>query len=110
MRGFESVGATEPHLIVTAGGVAGCCKLTLVDGTIAHVLSIVDAAEKLVSLSIAGLGGEYFVKANGCFIDSALLKKSVGLAYVGPEKVNAEEEEKRKGKAHAGQEWHDEHV
>jgi hypothetical protein len=53
-------------------------------------------------LSIAGLCGEYFTKANGCFIDAALLKKSVGLGYVGQEKANAEEEEKRKGKTHTG--------
>jgi hypothetical protein len=58
MRRLESVGATEPYLIVTAGGVGGCGKLTFVDGIVGHILSIVDSAEKLVSLSITSFRGE----------------------------------------------------
>jgi hypothetical protein len=91
MRGLESVGPTEPHLIITAGGGAGGCQLTLMDGVVGDFLSIVDAAEKLVSLSIARLCGEYFAKASGCFIDAALLEKSVGVGCVGQEKAGAEE-------------------
>jgi hypothetical protein len=80
-----------------------------VDGIVGHVLSVVDAAEKLVRLSVAGLCGDDFAKAYGCFIDAALLKKSVGLGYVCQEKANAEEEEKRKGKTYSGQWCGDEH-
>src|SRR5258708_7872000 len=41
VRRLKSVGATEPQLIVTAGGVAGCGELTFADSIVAHVLSIV---------------------------------------------------------------------
>jgi hypothetical protein len=98
MRRLESVSPTEPHLIVTAVGVAGCCELTFVDGIVAHVLSVVNAAEKLVGLAIAGVRGEYIAKAGGRFIDATLLEKGIGLSYVGQEEANAREEEKRKGK------------
>ena len=109
MRGLESVGATEPHLVVTAGGVVGCCKLTFVDGIVGHVLGVVDAAEKLVGLRIAGLCGDIWLRPGGCFIDAALLEKCIGLGYIGQEKANAEEEEKRKGKTDTGQGCRDEH-
>jgi hypothetical protein len=98
MRGLESVSPTEPHLIVTAGGIAGCCELTFADGVVAHVLSIVNAAEKLVGLAIARVRGEYLAKAGGRFIDATLLEKGIGLSYVCQEEANAGEEEKRKGK------------
>ncbi|HEX3570429.1 MAG TPA: hypothetical protein VHU44_06380 [Acidobacteriaceae bacterium] len=68
------------------------------DGIVAHVLSIVNAAEKLVGLTIAGVCGDYLAKAGGGFIDATLLEKGIGLSYVGQEEANAREEEKRKGK------------
>jgi hypothetical protein len=102
MRRLESVGPTEPHLIVTAGRVAGCCELTFVNGIVGHVLSIVDAAEELVGLAIARVCGDYLAKAGGPFIDATLLEKSIGLGYVGQKKASAKEEEKRKGKSCTG--------
>src|SRR5258707_15574638 len=109
MGGLESVGPTEPHLIVTAGGGIGYCKLALMDGIVCHLLSIVDAAKKLMSFGIVWLCSEYLTKAGGCFIDPPLLKKIVGLSRVSQEKANAEEEKKRKGKAHAGQRGRNKH-
>jgi len=73
-----------------------------VDGIVGHVLSIVDAAEKLVGLGIARVCGEYLAKAGGRFIDATLLEKSIGLGHVGHEEANAEEEEKQKGKSYTG--------
>ena len=97
MRRLESVGATEPHLIVTAVGVVGDCELTLMDGVVGHILSIVDAAEKLMGLTVARVCGEYLVKAGGGFIDPTLLEKRIGLSCVGKQKANAKEEQNRKG-------------
>ena len=68
------------------------------DGVVSHLLSIVDAAEKLVGLGIARLRDEYLAKADGRFIDATLLEKGVGLGCVSQEKANAEEE-KRSEKA-----------
>src|ERR1700738_2782413 len=111
MRGLESVGPPEPHLIVTAGGGGSCCKFTLMDGVIGHLLSIVNAAEKLMGLGIARLCGQYLAKTGGCFIDAALLEKHIGLSCVGNEEANAEEDEekKRKGKANMGPRCRNEH-
>jgi hypothetical protein len=74
------------------------------DGVVGHLLSVVDAAEELVSLGIAWLCSKYLAKAGGCFIDAALLEERVRLGYVGQENANAEaeEKEKRKGKAYSG--------
>jgi hypothetical protein len=81
------------------------------DGVIGHLLSVVDAAEKLVSLGIAGLRGQYLAKAGGCFIDAALLEKSIGLGCVSHEEADAEknEEKERKGNAHTVPGCRDEH-
>jgi hypothetical protein len=73
------------------------------DGVVGHVLSIVDAAEKLMSLTVARVGGKYFAKAGGGFIDTTLLEKSIGLSRVGKQKANAEEKENRKGNLYTGQ-------
>jgi hypothetical protein len=80
-----------------------------VDGIVGHVLRIVDAAEKLAGLGIARVCGEQLAKAGGCFIDATLLEKSIGLGYVGQEKADAEEEEKRKGNVYTGRRSRDEH-
>ena len=109
MRGLEPVGPTEPHLIITAGGGAGGCQLTLMDGIVCHLLSIVDAAEELVGLAIARVCGDYLAKAGGPFIDATLLEKSIGLGYVGQKKASAKEEEKRKGKSCTGRRSRGEH-
>src|SRR5712664_3759242 len=97
MRRLESVGATEPQLIVTAGGVAGYCELTLADGIVSHVLSIVDATEKLVGLTVAGACGEQPAQAGSRFIDAPLLEKGISLGCVGQER--AELKRKRSDKA-----------
>jgi hypothetical protein len=109
MRRLKSVRATEPHLIVTAGGVSGCCELAFVDGIVGHFLSIVEAAEKLVSLAIARVCGDYLAKADGRFIDATLLEKCIGLGYVGQEEATAKEEEKRKDKSCTGRRSRGEH-
>src|SRR5580704_4379537 len=111
MRSLESVGPPEPHLGVAAGGGGCCCEFTLMDGAVSHVLSIVNAAEKLVGLGIARLCDEYLAKAGGRFIDATLLEKSVGLSCVGREERNTEEDEekKRKGEAHTGPRCRNEH-
>jgi len=83
MRRLKTVSATETHQSVTAGGVTRCCELTFSDGVIGHVLSIVDAAEKLVGLAIARICGEYLPKARGCFINTTLLKKRIGPGRIG---------------------------
>jgi len=106
---LESISATKPHLIVTTGGVAGDCELTFVDGIVDDVLSIVNAAEKLMGLAIAGVCGKYLMEAGGCSIDTTLLQKGIGLGCVGQEKAKAKEEEKRKGNADTGQRSRDEH-
>jgi hypothetical protein len=67
------------------------------DGVIGHILGIVDAAEKLMSLTVARVCGKYLAKAGGGFIDTTLLEKSIGLSRVGKQKANAKEEENRKG-------------
>jgi hypothetical protein len=67
------------------------------DGVIGHILSVVDAAEKLMSLTVARVCGKYLAKAGGGFIDTTLLEKSIGLSRVGKQKANAKEEENRKG-------------
>jgi hypothetical protein len=61
-----------------------------VDGIVGHILSIVDAAEKLMGLAIARIGSENLVKTGSRFIDATLLEKSIGLSCVGQEKANAE--------------------
>jgi hypothetical protein len=80
-----------------------------VDGIVGHVLSIVDAAEKLVGLAVARVCGDYLAKASGRFIDATLLEEGVGLGCVGQERANAEEEEKRKGNAYTGRRSRDVH-
>ena len=109
MGRLKSVGATEPHLIVTAGRVVEGSELTLMDGIVAHLLSIVDAAEKLMGLSIAWVCGEYLAQARGCFIDAALLKKGIGLGCVGKQKASAKEVENPKGNVYTGRRSRDEH-
>jgi hypothetical protein len=109
MGRLESVGATEPHLIVTAGWVIRDRELALMDRVVSHILSIVDAAEKLMCLAIAGVCGEYFANAGGCFVHPALLKKSLSLACIGKQKASAQEEENRKGNLYMGQKSLDEH-
>jgi hypothetical protein len=69
-----------------------------VDGVVGHVLSVEDAAEKLMSFGVAWLRSENVVEPSGCFIDAALLKKFVGLSGIG-QKGCAEEKEKRKRNA-----------
>jgi hypothetical protein len=44
------------------------------DGVVGHLLGVVDAAEELVGLGIAGLRDEELVEAGGCFIDATLLE------------------------------------
>src|SRR5258708_39992413 len=102
MRRLEAVGATEPQTVVTAGGVAGYRELTFVDGIVSHVLSIVDATEKLVGLTVAGVCGEHPAQACSRFIDATLLEKDISLGCVGQERANAEEKEKRQGSAYPG--------
>ena len=80
------------------------------NGLVGHLLSVVDPAEKLVGLRIAGLRGEYLAKAGGRFIHAALLEKSVCLGCVGHKKASAEEEEKRKDQPYMGQRFREEHV
>jgi hypothetical protein len=109
MGGFESVGATEPQLIVAAGGVIRDCELTLVDSIVSHILSIVDPAEKLMGLAIARVRGEYLAKARGCFIDPTLLKKGIGLGCVGKQKTSAKKEENPKGNVYTSQRFRDDH-
>jgi hypothetical protein len=110
MGRLESVCPAEPHLVITVGWSARHGEFTLMDGLVGQLLSIVDPAEKLVGLCIAGLRGEYLAKAGGRFIHTALLEKSVCLGCVGHKKANAEEEEKRKDQAHMSQRFRDEHV
>jgi hypothetical protein len=64
-----------------------------VDGIVAHVLRVVDAAEKLVGLGIAGVCGDDLAKAGGRFIDPTLLEQSIGVGNVGQEEATAEKEE-----------------
>jgi hypothetical protein len=109
MGRLESVRATEPHLIFTAVGVVRDCQLTLMDGVVGQILSIVDAAEKLMSLSVARVCGKYLAKAGGGFIDATLLEISIGLSCVGKEKANAKEEQNRKGNLYTGRRSRDEH-
>jgi hypothetical protein len=81
------------------------------DGVVGYLLSVVDAAEKLVSLGVAGLRSEYLAKVGRRFIDATLLEKRVGLGVVGQEitRAEAEEEEKPKGKAHTNRRCRDVH-
>jgi hypothetical protein len=44
-----------------------------VDGGIGHILGVVDAAQKLMSLAIARLRGQGLMQQGACFIDAALL-------------------------------------
>src|SRR5271156_309558 len=108
MSGLKSVGATEPHLVVAAVGCIGDGQFALVDGVVGHLLGIVDAAEKLVGLGVARLRVENLVEAGGCFIDSTLLEKSVGVGRIGPKSLNTEEEDEEKRKANTGR-GRDEH-
>jgi hypothetical protein len=109
MGRLESVGATEPHLIVAAGGIVGDCELTLMDGIVGHFLSIVDAAQKLMGQAIAWVCGEYLAEALGCFVNSTLLKKRIGLGCIGQENVSAQKEENPKCKVYTGRRSRDEH-
>jgi hypothetical protein len=72
-----------------------------VDGVVRHILSVVDPAEKLMGLTIARVCGEYLAKAGGRFIDPALLKKNIGLDYVGKQKTSAKKEENPNGNGNA---------
>jgi hypothetical protein len=92
VRGLESVGAAEPHLVVTAGGGVRDGQFALVNGVVAHVLGVVDAAEKLVGLGIARLRGEDLVECGSGFIDAALLEKGVGLGRIRQKNTDVEEE------------------
>ena len=52
MRGLESVGSAEPHLVVAAVGCVRDGEFTLADGVVGHVLGVVDATEELVGEGI----------------------------------------------------------
>jgi hypothetical protein len=80
-----------------------------VDRIVGHILRIVDTAKKLVCLAIAGVCGEYLVKAGSRFIDPTLLEESIGLGRVGQEKASAEKQEKREGNVDTGRRSRSEH-
>ena len=58
MGGFESVGASEPHVVFATVGRVGYGQFTLVNGGVRLVLGVVDAAEELVGVGVVGLRGE----------------------------------------------------
>jgi hypothetical protein len=81
-----------------------------VDGIVSHVLSIVDATEKLVGLIVGRVCGEQPAQAGSGFIDATLLEKCISLGCVGQERANTEEKEKRQGSAYPGRRSRDGHV
>jgi hypothetical protein len=107
---FESVCLSEPPLVIAAGWGVRHGKFTLTDGVVGHFLSVVDAAEKLMGLGIAGLSGEELAKTGGRFVHTALLEKSVGLGCIGHKRANAEEKEKQNDQAKMCRGFRDEHV
>jgi hypothetical protein len=102
VRGLISVGATEPHLIVAIRRCIRDGELALVDGVVGHLLSVIDATEKLVGLAIMRLCVENVAKADDRLVSVTLLDESVGLGRVGQKKL-WDEKEKREGKA--GMRW-----
>jgi hypothetical protein len=52
-----------------------------------------------MGLGVTGLRGENLVKTDGCFVEAALLEKSVGLGFISKKRTSDEEEKKRKGNA-----------
>jgi hypothetical protein len=109
VRGLESVGSAEPHLVVGAVGCARDRKFTLSDGLVAHVLSVINATEKLMGECVAGLRGDEVVETGGGFIYAALLQKRVGLGRVGQERGSGEEEQEKRRETDADRMCRDEH-
>ena len=89
---FVSVSTGEPHVIVAVVGCVGDGKFTLVDGGVGLVLRVVDTAEELMGLSVAGVVTEEFLK-HGCgLVNASLLEQGIGAGFVGNEEMGRCEE------------------
>jgi hypothetical protein len=77
-------------VVFTVAGRVCDCRFAFVDGGVAHILGVVDAAEELVGLSVAGLRGKERLKHCGGFIHATLLEHGVGLRVVGHKKARCE--------------------
>jgi hypothetical protein len=103
--GLEAVGAGKPHLVDAAGWSVGDGEFALVDSAVDELQGVVDAAEKLMGLSVTGLSGEDLVQAEGGFVEAALLEERAGLSLVGEKRGSEEEEKQRKGNADTCRRW-----
>jgi hypothetical protein len=92
--GFVSVGAGEPHVMVADVWRVGDREFALMDGGVGSLLRVVDAAEELMGLGVAGFVPEEILE-HGCgLVDPSLLEQGIGLDLVGNKKLGREEESK----------------
>ena len=109
VRGFQSIGASQPHLVVAHGRPGGGGQFAFLDGGIGHLLRIVNPAKKLVRHGVVGLGRERFFEQRAGIFDSALLQKGVCLPIIGQQGISAGEKDKEDHKPDADKAYRNDH-